>query len=143
MGATLGTASTVFKTLKEGANAIREAKNLELYERMLAVYGDVMELVEQNRELVEENRLLKTRLKTQEELVHDGERYWIEKDGRRSGPYCATCWDIDSKLVRMRSYSQRSWSRIHLRLLLESSSETLASDGEGYLRYATLLNGLG
>jgi hypothetical protein len=99
-----GSASTLFKTIKEGANAIREAKNLELYGRMLAVHGDVIELVEKNRGLAEENRTLKEQLKTKESLTHDGERYWIEKDDKKEGPFCHTCWDIDVKLVRLRSW---------------------------------------
>jgi hypothetical protein len=99
-----GGASAVFKTIKEGANAIREAKNLELYERMLAVYGDVMELVEKNRELYEENLLLRETFSTKEKLSFDSERYWLNKEGQKDGPFCSTCWDIDSKLVRMRAY---------------------------------------
>lgn len=99
-----GGASGIFKTLKEGANAIREAKNLELYERMLAVYGDVMELVEQNRELVEKVHALEDQLKNKEQLEYDGERYWMNKDGKKEGPFCGVCWDVDNKLVRMRSY---------------------------------------
>lgn len=104
IGGMFGAASSIFKTLKEGANAIREAKNLELYERMLAVYGDVMELVEKNHELAEDNRALKEQLKNKEQLVHDGERYWMNRDGKREGPFCSTCWDIDGKLVRMRTW---------------------------------------
>jgi hypothetical protein len=99
-----GGASGVFKTLKEGADAIREAKNLELYERMLAVYGDVMELVEKNRELADENRSLKEQLTVKANLVFDGEKYWLERDGKKEGPFCSICHDIDSKLVRMRAY---------------------------------------
>ena len=104
IGQVFGGASAVFKTIKEGANAIREAKNLELYERMLAVYGDVMELVEKNRELYEENLLLREKFSTKEKLSFDSERYWLNKEGQKDGPFCSTCWDIDSKLVRMRAY---------------------------------------
>ena len=99
-----GTASGIFKTIKEGANAIREAKNLELYERMLAVYGDVMELVEKNHELLEENRALKEQLKTKQQLDFDGKRYWTTDEDKKDGPFCSTCWDVDHKLVRMRSW---------------------------------------
>ncbi len=107
-------ASTVFKTIKEGADAIREAKNLELYERMLSVYGDVMELVEKNRELYEENQALKAKFLTKENLSFDGERYWITKEGQKEGPFCSTCWDVDSKLVRMRSYRDQRGTLDHI-----------------------------
>jgi hypothetical protein len=108
IGHMFGGASAVFKTLKEGADAIREAKNLELYERMLSVYGDVMELVEKNRELTEENRSLNDQLQVKGSLDFDGERYWLTKEGKKDGPFCSTCWDIDSKLVRMRTYKHYS-----------------------------------
>jgi len=103
-----GGASGIFKTLKEGANAIREAKNLELYERMLAVYGDVMELVEKNRELVEENALLKEQLKIKDQLRFDKgyNCYWRFEGDKQEGPYCTVCWDVDRKLVRMRAYQK-------------------------------------
>jgi hypothetical protein len=109
IGQVFGGASLVFKTLKEGANAIKEAKNLELYERMLAVYGDVMELVEKNRELVDENRALKEELNTKAQLQFDEgfNCYWQSEDSKRDGPYCTVCWDVDSKLVRMRSYRRQ------------------------------------
>ncbi len=110
MSEPLSAAAAIFKTIKEGANAIREAKNLELYERMLAVYGDVMELVEKNRELVEENHGLRDELRVQQEqqniaseLTPADNAYWRTKDGRRDGPYCMRCWDVDRKLVRERA----------------------------------------
>ena len=107
IGQLFGGATSAFKTLKEGANAIREAKNLELYERMLAVYGDVMELAEKNRELVEENHALKQQLKAYQqeqeiagELQHHDNAYWRTKDGERDGPFCMRCWDANKKLIR-------------------------------------------
>ena len=102
--------AALLKTIKEGANAIREVKNLELYERMLAVYGDVMELVEKNRELVEENHGLMKQLKAAQEqkdiafeLVPHDNAYWRTKGGEREGPFCMRCWDVDKRLVRERA----------------------------------------
>jgi hypothetical protein len=110
IGQAFSGASAIFTTLKEGANAIREAKNLELYERMLAVYGDVMELVEKNRVLVEENRALTEELKIKGQLQFDEgfHCYWRMNDSKQDGPYCSVCWDVDAKLVRMRSYRGQS-----------------------------------
>lgn len=93
----------VFQTIKEGANALREAKNLELYQRMMDVYGNVMDLVEKNRELVGENRKLEEQLKVTGELQFDSAKnhYWRLHEGRQDGPFCSVCWDVEKTLVRM------------------------------------------
>jgi regulator of replication initiation timing len=84
----------IFNTIKEAAKTLQEAKNLELYQRMMAVYGNVMDLVEKNRELSDENRSLKEKLAIKEALTFDGKAYWLEKDGKKEGPFCSTCWDV-------------------------------------------------
>ena len=34
-------------------------------------------------------------------LQHDGKVYWIAKDEKWDGPFCAPCWDDKRKLVRL------------------------------------------
>ena len=93
--------SGLFQNLKDAANAFHEAKNLELYQRMTDVYGNVVELVEKNRVLLEENRALQERLNIQGELRFDQSTnaLWREHEGQTDGPFCSACWEIDHKLV--------------------------------------------
>jgi hypothetical protein len=100
VAAAVGSVSTIFKTIKDAAAVAQQAKNLELYERVTAVYGDVVGLVEKNRELVDENRLLKEKLSIKGALSFDSGHYWLGKDATKDGPFCQICWDVDSKLVR-------------------------------------------
>ena len=80
-----------FKDLFKVADSIN---NLELYRKL-------SELQTRAIELEEENRSLKERLATKENLVFEDDKYWLTQDGRKDGPYCNVCWDIDTKLVRM------------------------------------------
>ena len=66
-----------------------------------------MELVKKNRELVEENHGLKDQLRAAQEqqdiaseLKPDENAYWRTIDGKRDGPFCMRCWNVDRKLVR-------------------------------------------
>ena len=95
--------SKIMQTVKDGANALREAKNLELYQRMMDVHGNVMDLIEENRRLVERVRGLEEELKIKGELSFDSEnnQLWHMKDGKRQGPYCTVCWEVDKKLVHL------------------------------------------
>ncbi len=82
--------------------------NLDLYKKLTELQTRTMEVEEENRALKDQIAQLTKELATNESLKHDGERYWREKDGQRDGPFCAVCWDIDKKLVRMRRYRSHS-----------------------------------
>jgi|SRR6267154_711510 len=82
--------------------------NLELYKKLTELQTRTMEVEEENRALKDQIAQLTAELATKASLKHDGEQYWTEKDGRRDGPFCAVCWDVDKKLVRMRHYRSHS-----------------------------------
>jgi Zinc finger found in FPG and IleRS len=76
----------------------------------MALYGNVMELVEKNKELVEENHTLKDQLKAIQkqrdisaELKPHDNAYWTMKGSELDGPFCMRCWDVDKTLVRERA----------------------------------------
>ena len=94
----------ILDNAKQVAKAVEEIHNLELYQRVLALHSDIIELVDQNNRLRDENAQLQKNNEIRGSLKHDGERYWMLDGAQREGPFCATCWDIDAKLVRMRSY---------------------------------------
>ena len=82
--------------------------NLDLYKKLTELQTRTMEVEEENRALKDQIAQLTNELATKESLKHDGERYWSEKDGRRDGPFCGVCWDIDKKQVRMRTYHRNT-----------------------------------
>lgn len=95
---------------KEVANAVHEIHNLDLYQRVLALHSDIIELVEQNNRLRAENADLKKQQDINARLYPVSRprlAYHLRGDNETKGddgPFCNICWDIDKKLVRMRSY---------------------------------------
>jgi hypothetical protein len=64
--------------------------NLDLYKKLTELQTRTMEVEEDNRALKDQIAQLTNELATKQSLRHDGERYWIEKDGQRDGPF----WDV-------------------------------------------------
>jgi regulator of replication initiation timing len=100
---------SILDNAKGIAQAVHEINNLELYQRVLALHSDIIELVEQNNQLRQEVAELRRRLEIKGKLQPVMERdliyFVVDEQGRReSGPYCTTCWDIDGKLVHVYPY---------------------------------------
>ena len=101
----------IIDTTKELAKLAQQIGNIEVYNQVIALQGQVMELMSDNMQVKDDLRLAQEELRRlrdnselSKNLTHDGERYSLIKDGRKDGPFCGTCWDVDSKLVRMRHY---------------------------------------
>jgi regulator of replication initiation timing len=95
----------ILDNAKEVAKAVQEIHNLELYQRVLALHSDIIELVEENNKLRLEAKLLRDHLEIKAKLhpiVAQDIVYFLEREGQADdGPFCQTCWDIDHKLVRV------------------------------------------
>jgi hypothetical protein len=98
----------IIENFKDVLKLADAANNLDLYKKLAELQNSVLGLQEENRELKDQLARLADQLSTHRTLRHDGERYWSEQDGKRDGPFCAVCWDIDKKLVRMREYHRDS-----------------------------------
>jgi len=97
----------IIENLKDALKIADAANNLDLYKKLAELQTSFLDLQEENRALKEQLAQRTEHHAIQQTLKHDGERYWTEKDGKREGPFCHVCWDIDKKLVRMRTYQQR------------------------------------
>ena len=96
----------IIENFKDVLKLADAANNLDLYKKLAELQNSVLSLQEENRELKEHLAKRDEHDATQKNLKHDGERYWLEKDGKKDGPFCHTCWDRDNKLVRMRKYEK-------------------------------------
>jgi hypothetical protein len=57
----------------------------------------------------EEISKLKTVLATKDDLINEHPYYWKESDGKREGPYCQKCWEVDQILVHLQGGANGSW----------------------------------
>jgi hypothetical protein len=109
----------ILDNAKQVAKAVEEIHNLELYQRVLGLHSDIIELVEENNRLRGENAELRKQkeIKGKLRVVDDPDPvyYLYDAQGKREdGPFCTVCWDIDNKLVRPFSYRDEGGGRGHI-----------------------------
>lgn len=64
-----------------------------------------MKLSEDTRDIQRENQRLQDQLTIRDNLVWEQPVYWLEKDGKREGPYCQVCWDDKKNLARLHNHN--------------------------------------
>ena len=97
---------SIVENIKSVASTIQQIDNIELYQKILEVQKEAIDLLNENRELKEERAELLNKIKIKDQLLFDDNLYWlVEDNGKRNGPFCSRCWDVDQKLVRMKNDS--------------------------------------
>ena len=91
-----------YDAMKDAARVFGKIKDAEATEALANLKIEGAELAQQNAQLREENRTLIDQLRVRETLEFEDPVYWIvESGGKRTGPFCSRCWDVDQKLVRV------------------------------------------
>ena len=108
----------IIETTTELAKLAQKIGNIEVYDQVISLQAQVMELMGDNMKIKDELRLageeirkLRDDSELSKNLSFDGERYWLTKDSRKEGPFCSVCWDVDRKPVRMRTYEMQGGGR--------------------------------
>jgi|SRR5690625_2462112 len=91
----------IIKGIKEVADVVRKADNIELYRQILDLQKEALDLVEENHELKNEIRELKKVPDLQKKLTFKNNAYYLDNDDVADGPFCSTCWDARDMLVRL------------------------------------------
>ena len=91
--------------IKEAVALARKYDNIELYQKLLTVEENLVELREENLKFREEIGSLNERLKLKSQIIFEGVTYWIEddemtKDSSRT-PICRNCYDKEGKVFRL------------------------------------------
>jgi regulator of replication initiation timing len=81
---------SILDNAKQVAKAVEEIHNLELYQRVLNLHSDIIELVEENNRLRTENQDLKKTVQLREKMVFKEPFYFQEGD---ETPFCPACWE--------------------------------------------------
>lgn len=99
----------IYDAFKDALSIAQKADNIELYQKLLDLSNQAIELQNEVYELTEANRKLKLRITELQktsiveedlELLPDG--YLIRKSEKESGKnviYCAACWQNYKKLM--------------------------------------------
>lgn len=90
-----------FNELKAVAKVLQEAGKIEQYQQILDAQKELLEMQNKIVNLETDNKRLRDEFEIKENLISEGNLYWIIKDGKKDGPFCTCCWDSERKLVRL------------------------------------------
>lgn len=90
---------------KEIIDLVRKGATLEAQEKIMELRERSIELQEENIELKEENRRLKDILSRKESLRFINNVYYSVEGDSQDGPFCPTCHDSDSKVIRLHPFN--------------------------------------
>jgi regulator of replication initiation timing len=88
----------ILDNAKEVAKAVQEIHNLELYQRVLSLHSDIIELVEENNRLRNENEELTKTVALKEDMTFNEPFYYRNGD---ETPHCPACWEGNQKAVHV------------------------------------------
>jgi len=96
---------SIFDVLKSAAKVLKDANKIEQYEQILDVQEQLLDMQKKISDLEVEIKELKEKLRIKENLIYENNAYWINKEGKKDGPFCSRCWDKDKVLIRMHTCS--------------------------------------
>jgi len=94
---------------KEIVDLVKKGATIEAQEKIMELREAAISLQEENLNLREELRELKAKLALKKELNFDGSVYWQGGGDERDGPFCPSCNDSKSKLIRLQEYFDKQW----------------------------------
>ncbi|MGE0406947.1 MAG: hypothetical protein AB7O65_11660 [Candidatus Korobacteraceae bacterium] len=100
----------ILENAKQVASAVQEINNLELYQRVLNLRTDILDLVEENKRLHDENDQLKRTLAVRAQMIFKEPFYYQDGDAT---PFCPACWEVQQTTVhvvmRYRNETETRW----------------------------------
>lgn len=91
----------IFDELKSIGKVLQEAGKIEQYQQILEAQQKLLEMQKRIYELEMDNKKLQKEIEIKENLMHEGNVYWIVTGGRKDGPFCTSCWDSKRTLIRL------------------------------------------
>jgi hypothetical protein len=88
----------ILENAKQVAKAVEEIHNLELYQRVLGLHSDIIDLVEQNNKLRADNEDLQKKLHLKGQMKFNAPFYFQDGDPT---PYCSSCWETKTQAIHV------------------------------------------
>jgi hypothetical protein len=89
----------VLENAKEVADLIKKVGDIELYRKIVALEGEILDLTREKRQAEQKAEELERILSLKKELVFEEPFYWFTGD---KTPFCAACWDSKSATVHLK-----------------------------------------
>jgi hypothetical protein len=81
---------SIIGDVKEVAELIQKLDNMELYQKILNLQGQIIELTHENWSLQEKNKKLREKLSVSKKMKFKKSLYYQEND---PVPFCPLCWE--------------------------------------------------
>jgi hypothetical protein len=88
----------LLENMKEVADLIKKAGDIDLYRKIVESEGEVMELTREKRMLEDRVSELEKLLALQKQMIFKPPFYWQEGD---ETPYCPACWEARKTAVHL------------------------------------------
>ena len=92
---------SIINHAKELADLVKKYNDQELYERIVSLRGEILELREENIKLQEQVKTLEEAHTFKGKLLRKGNYYVMDDDPDENNIYCLTCWDHDKKRISL------------------------------------------
>lgn len=100
---------SLYEGIKDVASIVQKADNIELYQKVINLQKEALDLIEENMLLKDRIRRLEEKRLIKDNLVFKDNCYYLKTENDTfDGPFCSTCWDKDNKLIRMRNTIQHN-----------------------------------
>ena len=96
---------------KDIVDLIKKGSTIEAHEKIMELREAAIQLQEENLELRQRLKALEEQIALRAKVVWEKPYYWIiDEGGKRDGPYCQSCYDKDSKLMRLQDGENGVWN---------------------------------
>lgn len=92
----------LYEGIKDAVSLAQKADNIELYQKLIDLSKQALDMQEEINQLKSENRELKTIEDVEQKIVRYGDKTLISlKDDPNELIYCSICWDKDRRLIQV------------------------------------------
>jgi len=93
---------SLYDSLKEVAQTLKDTQPRELYEQLIDLGAQALELQHEVHRLTVENAELRKNEQIEKQIIRHKEPYLTLKYDSERIMYCARCWDYEKKLVQVK-----------------------------------------
>lgn len=95
----------LYDGIKDVAKVVQKADNIELYQKLIDLSAQALDMQNTINVLTDENKKLKKHDNIANRIIRHYKTYVTLEDDENNIKYCSYCWDADNKLIQMNEYS--------------------------------------
>lgn len=102
----------LYDGIKDVARIVQKADNIDLYQRLLDLGAQALELQAEVVRLKEENTVLQQKLSKKNIIERHKQPYITFAGDELNLKFCSLCWDSDEKAIQMHEYRDSGEMRL-------------------------------